>query len=51
MTKSNVFITDHLPQKFYEQKMNLMTKFKEARVAVDRTQWGISYNSYCFIHY
>ena len=27
--KSNVFITDHLPQKFYEQKMNLMLELLE----------------------
>ena len=47
MTKSNFFITDHFPQKFYEQKMNLMTKFKESRVAGDRTRWGISNGSCC----
>ena len=41
MTKSNVFIAVHLPQKFYKQKMNLMTKFQENRVAGDRTRWGM----------
>ena len=47
MTKSNVFIADHLPQKLYEQKINLMTRFKEARIAGDRTRWGISNGLYC----
>ena len=47
MTKSNVFIADHFPRKFHEQKMNLMTEFKEARVAGDLTRWGISNGLYC----
>ena len=47
MKLKKVFVSEHLPQKFYEQKMNLMSKFKEAREAVDRTRWGISYGSYC----
>ena len=47
MTKSTVFIADHLPQKCYKQKMNLITKFKEPRIAGDRTRRGISNGSYC----
>ena len=42
-----VFVAEHFRQKFYEQKMNLMSKFKEARKAGDRTRWGVSNGSYC----
>ena len=47
MKPKKVFVAEHLPQKFYEQKMNLMSKFKEAREAADRTRWGVSNGSYC----
>ena len=47
MKPKKVFVAKHLPQKLYEQKMNLMSKFKEAREAGDRTRWEVSNGSYC----
>ena len=45
--RQKVFVAKHLSQKFHEQKMNLMPKFKEAREAGDRIRWGVSNGSYC----
>ena len=47
MKPKKVFVAEHLPQKFYEQKMNLMSKFKEVRKAGYRTRWVVSNGSYC----
>ena len=45
--KTPVFITEHLPKQFYNQKKRLMPKFKEARQAGQKTSWSISDGSYC----
>ena len=47
MKPKKVFVAEHLPQKFLEQKMNLMSKFKDAREAGNRTRWVVSNKFYC----
>ena len=46
-TKSPVYITDHLPQAFLEQKKLLLPAFKEARKLGEKTKWVAKSGEYC----
>ena len=43
----SVFVSEHLPQQLYRQKMSLMPKFKEARIAGHKTRWATVDDKYC----
>lgn len=45
--KKQVFVTEHLPQAYYQQKKKLMPKFRQAREAGEQTRWGIVNGCYC----
>ena len=38
--KSMVYVSEHLPKEFYEQKKQLMPRFKQARSNGDKTRWS-----------
>ena len=42
-----VYITEHLPKQFLEQKKSLIPCFKEARAQKKKTSWGINNGEYC----
>ena len=46
-TKWPVYITDHLPQAFLEQKKLLLPAFKEARKLGEKTKWVAKSGEYC----
>ena len=45
--RQSVYITDHLPKLFYQQKKELMPLFREARSDNKKTRWAIENGSYC----
>jgi len=42
-----VFITEHLPKLFFDQKMALHDRFKQARKQKKKTSWRIINSQYC----
>ena len=42
-----VYVTEHLPKLFQEQKKSLLSLFKEAKIKKLKTAWRIVNGSYC----
>ena len=43
----SVYITEHLPKEFQEQRKRLLPRFKEAKKSGQKTKWAITNGSYC----
>ena len=44
-----IFVIDHLPKPYYEQKKALMPKFKKARQEYKKTSWAIINGNYSLL--
>ena len=42
-----MYVTEHLPKLFQEQKKSLLSQFKEAKMKKLKTAWQIVNGSYC----
>ena len=43
----SVYITEHLPKEFQEQRKRLLPRFKEAKKPGQKTKWAITNGFYC----
>ena len=43
----SVYITEHLPKEFQEQRKRLLSQFKEGKNSGQKTKWAITNGSYC----
>ena len=43
----SVYIAEHLPEEFHEQRKRLLSRFKEAKKSGQKTKWALTNGSYC----